>query len=43
LLSPDGKTVLNTPVGYTPNEENYKIFLDCGLEAFSNLNLSEPK
>ena len=43
LLSPDGKTVLNPPVGYTPNEENYKIFLDCGLEAFSNLNLSEPK
>jgi thiol:disulfide interchange protein DsbD len=43
LLSPDGKTVLNPPVGYTPHEENYKIFLDCGLEAFSNLNLSEPK
>ena len=43
LLSPDGKTVLTPPVGYTPSEENYKIFLDCGLEAFSNLNLSEPK
>ena len=43
LLSPDGKTVLTPPVGYTPSEENYKIFLDCGLEAFSNLNLSESK
>jgi thiol:disulfide interchange protein DsbD len=35
LLSPDGKTVLNTPVGYTPNKEEYAAFLECGLEAFN--------
>ncbi|MDG1393860.1 MAG: cytochrome c biogenesis protein CcdA [Flavobacteriaceae bacterium] len=34
LLSPDGKTILNNPVGYTPNEADYKAFLDCGLEIF---------
>ncbi|MDB4183307.1 thioredoxin family protein, partial [Flavobacteriaceae bacterium] len=28
LLSPDGKTILNNPVGYTPNEADYKAFLD---------------
>ena len=35
LLSPDGQTVLNNPVGYTPNEEEYAAFLECGLEAFN--------
>ena len=34
LLSPDGKTILNNPVGYTPDEADYKAFLDCGLEIF---------
>jgi len=43
LLSPDGKTVLNPPVGYTPDEEDYKIFLDCGLEAFDSLNAVDFK
>ena len=43
LLSPDGKTVLNPPVGYTPDEEDYKIFLDCGLEAFDRLNAVDFK
>lgn len=43
LLSPDGKNVLNPPVGYTPDEEDYKVFLDCGLEAFDKLNLPESK
>ena len=43
LLSPDGKTVLNPPVGYTPDEEDYKVFLDCGLEAFDKLNIPESK
>ena len=33
LLSPDLK-VLNAPVGYTPEIEKYKAFLDCGLERF---------
>jgi len=43
LLSPDGKTVLNPPVGYTPDEEDYKVFLDCGLEAFDKFNIPESK
>jgi thiol:disulfide interchange protein DsbD len=34
LLSPDGKTILNRPVGYTPDDKDYAAFLDCGLEAF---------
>jgi thiol:disulfide interchange protein DsbD len=32
LLSPDGKTVLNDPVGYTPDEDEYAQFLQCGLD-----------
>ncbi len=32
LLSPDGKTILNNPVGYTPNEDEYAQFLQCGLD-----------
>jgi len=35
LLSADGKTVLNNPVGYTPNDEEYASFLECGLDAFN--------
>lgn len=34
LLGSDGETVLNNPVGYTPNEEEYVAFLECGLETF---------
>jgi thiol:disulfide interchange protein DsbD len=30
LLSPDG-TLLNQPVGYTPDEKAYVSFLECGL------------
>ncbi|RLD30097.1 MAG: hypothetical protein DRI75_00895 [Bacteroidetes bacterium] len=37
LLSPDGKQILNQPVGYTPNEEDYAQFLQCGLEVFNQL------
>ena len=37
LVSPDGKTVLNAPVGYTPDEDEYKAFLECGLEGFNAL------
>ena len=33
LIKPDG-TLLNTPVGYTPNPDNYVAFLQCGLDAF---------
>jgi len=35
LLSPDGK-LLNHPVGYTPDEKEYKEWLQCGLQAFDN-------
>ncbi len=33
LMSPDMK-VLNAPVAYTPNIDEYKTFLTCGLERF---------
>jgi thiol:disulfide interchange protein DsbD len=35
ILSADGKTVLNSPVGYTPDEDEYASFLECGLDAFN--------
>ena len=34
LLSPDGKTVLNKPVGYTPDDDDYAEFLRCGVEFY---------
>ena len=37
LLSSDGKQILNQPVAYTPNEEDYVKFLQCGLEVFHQL------
>lgn len=37
LLSPDGKTVLNKPVGYTPDDDDYAEFLRCGLESYKKL------
>jgi thiol:disulfide interchange protein len=37
LLDSEGKTILNQPVGYTPDEVDYKAFLDCGLEVFETL------
>ena len=33
-LSPDGQQMLNQPVGYTPNIEEYERFLKCGLREF---------
>ena len=36
LVSPD-EQVLNKPTAYTPNVEEYKDFLNCGLKTFSNL------
>ena len=36
LLSPDGKTILNRPVAYTPDEDQYAQFLECGLEILKN-------
>ncbi len=32
LLSSDGKTILNEPTAYTPNEDEYAAFLQCGLD-----------
>lgn len=34
LLSSDGTKILNTPIGYAPNEGEYAQFLNCGLEVF---------
>ncbi|MBK7477028.1 MAG: thioredoxin family protein [Haliscomenobacter sp.] len=36
LLSPDGR-LLNNPVGYTPDVQEYADFLKCGKDAFSRL------
>jgi len=38
LLSPDGEKLLNNPVGYTPDKDEYADFLRCGLEANKKLN-----
>ncbi len=35
LLSPDEK-LLNNPVGYTPDVEEYRAFLKCGIQAHNN-------
>ena len=37
LMSPDGQ-VLNPPVGYTPDAEDYQAFLECGLNNFRRLS-----
>jgi len=34
LLNSDGTQILNQPVGYTPDEDDYAQFLECGLEVF---------
>lgn len=33
-MDSEGKQILNQPVGYTPNEDDYAQFLECGLEIF---------
>ena len=38
LLTPDGKQVLNTPVGYTPDKAEYAAFLKEGLDNFKALS-----
>lgn len=40
LITADG-TLLNTPVGYTPESAEYADFLQCGLDAFKNLDNRE--
>ena len=39
LLNPEGKEVLTSPVGYTPDEEDYLSFLQCGLESFNSKSI----
>ena len=34
LMDPNNYKVLNSPVGYTPNEDEYISFLNCGLAEF---------
>ena len=34
LLNSNGTQILNQPIGYTPNEDDYATFLECGLELF---------
>ena len=41
LLSPDGTKILNQPVGYTPDEEEYAKFLECGLNVFNKTNKTD--
>ena len=36
LLNSDGTKILNQAVGYTPDENDYAQFLECGLEVFKN-------
>ncbi|KGL58840.1 protein-disulfide reductase DsbD family protein [Polaribacter sp. Hel1_85] len=38
LLNSDGTKILNQAVGYTPDENDYAKFLECGLEVFKNNN-----
>jgi len=41
VLSPD-EMLLNHPVGYKPNVGEYSSFLDCGLDAFKQLESLSP-
>ena len=36
LLNSDGTQILNQAVGYTPDENEYAQFFECGLEVFKN-------
>lgn len=38
LLTPDGKEVLNEPIGYTPDVDQYAEFLKEGVGIFKNKN-----
>ncbi|WP_034041708.1 protein-disulfide reductase DsbD family protein [Wocania ichthyoenteri] len=37
LLNSDGTKILNQAVGYTPDEEDYARFLECGLSVFEKI------
>jgi thiol:disulfide interchange protein DsbD len=36
LLSSDARTILTPPLGYTPDDEAYETFLNCGLEVLTS-------
>ena len=38
LLNSDGTKILNQAVGYTPDENEYAAFLECGLKGFEQLS-----
>lgn len=37
LLNADGTKILNQAVGYTPDEDEYAKFLECGLSVFESI------
>ena len=37
-MDPNSYSVLNSPVGYTPDKMEYVNFLNCGLSSFKQLN-----
>ena len=39
LMHNDGKTVLSPARAYTPNVDEYRAFLECGLDAFDKVNI----
>lgn len=41
LLNSNGSKILNQPVGYTPNEEDYAQFLECGLNVFKETKTTD--
>tara|TARA_S200000501_G_scaffold227069_1_gene212900 strand:- start:665 stop:2464 length:1800 start_codon:yes stop_codon:yes gene_type:complete len=38
IMDPNSYSILNSPVGYTPDEMEYINFLNCGLSSFKKLN-----
>lgn len=38
LMHHDGKTILNQPVGFTPDVKEYSDFLQCGILTFSEVS-----
>lgn len=38
IMDPNSYSILNSPVGYTPNKMEYVNFLNCGLTSFKQLN-----
>lgn len=43
LMHNDGTTILNQPRGYTPDVQEYKAFLDCGIDAFQKVKKDQSR